>query len=218
MQYTWLFSCKYRFSPRRSRPSIQSICLGIPRNPPSSYLVSLSPSPSIGQREHRSLSMDKIKSLFSKEEVPLEEKDWWTEINEEFTLTKKQRLYGFAFTFGMGMVCSFLSVMFLPSLLIHPGKFAAAYTLGNILSLGSSAFIVGPMRQIKTMFKPVRAGATIIYLVSMGLTFFFIRVRSSLGVLLCLGIQFCALIWYCASYIPFARSLLTSCFSSVVAV
>lgn len=50
--------------------------------------------------------------------------------------------------------------------------FAIFYTLGNIISLASTCFLMGPVNQIKKMFAPTRIIATIIVLVSIGLTLF----------------------------------------------
>ncbi|NWY37107.1 SFT2B protein, partial [Sylvia atricapilla] len=43
--------------------------------------------------------------------------------------------------------------------------FAVFYTLGNIASIGSTMFLMGPMKQLKRMFEPTRLIATIVMLV-----------------------------------------------------
>ena len=55
-----------------------------------------------------------------------------------------------------GMVCSFLSTFMVSMILIRPVKFALPYTLGALLSLGSTSFLVGPWRQLSSMFDPTR--------------------------------------------------------------
>ena len=148
-----------------------------------------------------------------------EEAGWWDELNSEMTLSKTQRLYGFIFCAGLGLLCSFLSVMFLSTILIKPTKFAVANTLGNVLSIGSTAFLVGPKKQFKTMFKPVRAVAAAIYLSALVATLLVaIYVRTAVLVLLMILIQYAAYIWYCASYIPYARTMLRSCFSATLPI
>ena len=47
-------------------------------------------------------------------------------------------------------------------------QFAVLYTIGNIIALFSTAFLFGPMRQVKNMFHSKRALATVIYLVTLG--------------------------------------------------
>lgn len=84
--------------------------------------------------------------------------------------------------------------------------FALLYSFGNILALGSTAFLMGPMSQLKKMFDNVRIVATGLYLVTMAATIFF-AVKKNVGLtLLFLLLQMCALVWYSLSYIPYARS------------
>ena len=117
-----------------------------------------------------------VKSLFgfggNSSEVPPEDRGIVEEFDEMCTLTRTQRLYGFGLTFVIGWVLNLISVFALPQIVLHPEKFALLYTVGNIVSLCSTAFLWGPMQQIKDMFKPIRMGATIIYLLSMVLTFY----------------------------------------------
>lgn len=43
--------------------------------------------------------------------------------------------------------------------------FAVLYTLGNVCSLGSTLFLMGPVNQLKKMFAATRIIATIVMLV-----------------------------------------------------
>ncbi|KAG0261314.1 hypothetical protein DFQ27_003062 [Actinomortierella ambigua] len=87
------------------------------------------------------------------------------------------------------------------------GIFATFFTLGNVISLLSTAFLIGPMRQVKTMFAPVRMIASIVYIVVMILTLIVAFTLESfiLCLILCI-VQFLALFWYSASYIPYGRA------------
>lgn len=93
----------------------------------------------------------------------------------------------------------------------NPRPFVLYYSLGSLLSVCSSFFLSGPWKQVKKMFSPVRAVATSIYLVTLGLTLFVAlssRARvPGRGVLLLILViaQFLSYVWYCLSYIPFAR-------------
>ncbi|XP_022932027.1 vesicle transport protein SFT2B isoform X2 [Cucurbita moschata] len=92
----------------------------------------------------------------------------------------------------------------------NPIKFGIAFTLGNMLSLGSTAFLVGPKRQVTMMLDPVRIYATAIYLASMIFALFCaLYVHNKLLTLLALVLEFGALIWYSLSYIPFARTMVS---------
>ncbi|XP_023512398.1 vesicle transport protein SFT2B isoform X2 [Cucurbita pepo subsp. pepo] len=92
----------------------------------------------------------------------------------------------------------------------NPIKFGIAFTLGNMLSLGSTAFLVGPKRQVTMMLDPVRIYATAIYLASMIFALFCaLYVHNKLLTLLALILEFGALVWYSLSYIPFARTMVS---------
>ncbi|KAH9713017.1 Vesicle transport protein [Citrus sinensis] len=116
------------------------------------------------------------------------------DFNRQCTLTTKQRLYGFAICFSVGIFCTLLSLL----VFFNPIKFGITFTFGNLLSLGSTAFLIGPKRQVTMMLDPARIYATAIYLV-----------HNKLLTLLALILEFGALIWYSLSYIPFARSMVS---------
>ncbi|KAF8928205.1 hypothetical protein BGZ58_009813 [Dissophora ornata] len=122
-----------------------------------------------------------------------------------FTLTRTQRLYGFGVCFITGFLISILSTLALTTAQL--GLFAVFFTLGNVVSLLSTTFLIGPTKQIKTMLAPVRRIASIIFIVLIIVTFIvaFTIQSSILCLILCL-IQFLALFWYSASYIPYGRA------------
>ena len=87
-------------------------------------------------------------------------------LNDCCELSRMQRLYGFAICVSAGLFCSFLSSL----MWMKPAKFAILYTMGNVLSLGSTGFLVGFMNQLKNMFKGTRLVATCVYLAAMVMT------------------------------------------------
>ena len=111
------------------------------------------------------------------------------------------RMYGFASCFVIGWCISALAVFAISS--GNAGDFAALYTLGNLCAMSSTGFLIGPKRQCKNMWKPVRIVATCMYLGMIGVT---LGVAFGLEgepgavplVLLCVAIQCCAAIWYSA--------------------
>jgi len=139
------------------------------------------------------------------------------------SLTFKQRLYGFAACFILGVTISVTSI-FSFSRLLHgdPVPFAIKYTLGNVLSLLSMCFLVGPKRQLRNMTASTRWVAALIYLAAMVLTlvtcFVFKDRTGGLIVLICIVVQFFAMGWYALSYIPYGRKILKSCLRSAVDV
>ena len=124
---------------------------------------------------------------------------------------------GFLGCFAIGLALSLSSMLSFPQLLLgDPSPFAWKYSVGNVLSLISSAFLVGPSAQLEQMASPVRIGATAAYVVSIGFTVFAaLGLRQPLVTLVAMLTQFAALAWYCASYIPFGRLFIQKCVARV---
>ena len=123
--------------------------------------------------------------------------------------TWEQRLWGFALCFGLGSVLSILSTFFVSAIFLgRPEKFALLYSFGQFCSIGSSMFLMGPWSQLQSMFAPERAMATSVYLATVVLTIVAaLKTHSGILVFLMIAIQFCALAWYCLSFIPYAREM-----------
>eukprot|EP00658_Telonema_sp_P-2_P075157 TRINITY_DN6458_c0_g1_i2.p1 TRINITY_DN6458_c0_g1~~TRINITY_DN6458_c0_g1_i2.p1 ORF type:complete len:220 (-),score=33.22 TRINITY_DN6458_c0_g1_i2:403-1062(-) len=97
-------------------------------------------------------------------------------------------------------------------------RFAVIYSLGNIIALAATFFLVGPCKQVKQMFSETRRVATIVFLCAIACTITFAlvkglspKVRVTLIVISCL-VQLLAWIWYCLSYIPFGRACVKNAF------
>jgi len=132
-----------------------------------------------------------------------------------FKLTRTQRLYGFGICFVLGFVISLLSTLLLFTSELT--GFAILYSIGNIVSLLSTGFLVGFKKQIKTMFAPVRWLASAIYLGTLVLTLvvaFTLKIPV-LCLILCI-IQWLALFWYCASYVPYGRTIIKKVFGNCI--
>ncbi|KAB0402067.1 hypothetical protein E2I00_003233, partial [Balaenoptera physalus] len=125
---------------------------------------------------------------------------------EATSLSSGTRIKGFIACFAAGILCSLLGTL----LLWVPRKglylFAVFYTFGNIASLGSTVFLMGPMKQLKRMVEPTRLIATIMVLLCIALTLCsaFWWHNRGLALIFCI-LQSLALTWYSLSYIPFAR-------------
>ncbi|KAG0294351.1 hypothetical protein BGZ96_001346 [Linnemannia gamsii] len=134
-----------------------------------------------------------------------------------FTLNRTQRLYGFGICFVVGFLISVLSTLSLVTGML--GVFAVFFTLGNIISLLSTTFLIGPGKQIKTMFAPVRMVASIVFLALIVITLIvaFTLKNAILCLILCI-IQSLALFWYSASYIPYGRAAIKKVVGSCVEV
>ena len=138
------------------------------------------------------------------------------DIEDSISLTRMQRLYGFAFCLGLVIMLSFHSSFFLFPV-PRVKKFAVCYTLGNCLSIGCTCFLMGPWSQVKNMFKSHRFAATATYIVCIVMTLVSaLRYGNLLLTLIFLIMQMCALVWYCLTYIPFGQRMLKSCLGSCV--
>uniref|UniRef100_A0A7S3AWZ9 Vesicle transport protein n=1 Tax=Haptolina ericina TaxID=156174 RepID=A0A7S3AWZ9_9EUKA len=146
------------------------------------------------------------------------------------SLTFQQRLYGFAICWVLGTIIC-ISSMFSFGKLVngHPAPFAIAYSLGNIIALSSTTFLVGPKRQMRKMTHPTRWGAALVYVFSMVATLVLAVLaganppkpfRTNSGnaglIIIFIIIQFCSLLWYCLSYIPYGRRIVMSCCSDTL--
>ncbi|KAA8531279.1 hypothetical protein F0562_005988 [Nyssa sinensis] len=172
-------------------------------------------------------AFEKVKMLVGMEvedEAAAEEESSFAfidDFNRNCTLSTKQRLYGFVTCFVAGLTCTLLSML----VFFNPIKFGITFTFGNLLSIGSTAFLIGPKRQVTMMLDPVRIYATAVYLASMIIALFCaLYVHNKLLTLLAILLEFGALIWlrgdspsgipspaqrYSLSYIPFARSMVS---------
>ncbi|XP_028112654.1 vesicle transport protein SFT2B [Camellia sinensis] len=122
------------------------------------------------------------------------------------SISPLQRIYGFAACLVAGFVCMFLSLI----VFAKPIKFAVLFTFGNMLAVGSTAFIIGPGQQMRMMLDPVRIYATAIYVGCVVLALICaLVIRSKVLTILAIISEICALIWYSLSYIPFARRLVS---------
>ena len=122
-----------------------------------------------------------------------------------------QRLIGFAVTFSVGYLITFMSFKFFVELVEgFPVPFALNYSFGNILSLASSWFLCGPRKQMKSMLDDRRRITSITYLSCLVCTLLvvFIPIKSGIKLfvlLLLLLTQFAASFWYSLSYVPYGR-------------
>ncbi|EOA19294.1 hypothetical protein CARUB_v10002142mg [Capsella rubella] len=122
------------------------------------------------------------------------------------SLTHIQRMYAFAASLATGLLLMFLSMI----VFAIPIKFALLFTFGNVLAVGSTAFLMGPEQQMNMMLDPVRIYATSIYIGCVGIALICaLLIHSKILTVLAILCEICALIWYSLSYIPFARRMVS---------
>ncbi|KAG7457385.1 vesicle transport protein SFT2B-like [Solea senegalensis] len=98
-------------------------------------------------------------------------------------------------------------VLFLPR--IGLTLFIVFYTFGNVCALGSTMFLMGPLKQLKRMCDKTRALATTIMITCLVLTLCaaFWWKNFGLALLFCI-LQVLSFTWYSLSYIPCVREAL----------
>jgi len=126
------------------------------------------------------------------------------------SLTFRDRVIGWLSCYLAGLLISVLSFgSFAQLVLGHPFKFALLYSLGNVISLFSTLFLVGPEAQWERMKSPSRRVATAVYLSSLTATLILCveAPGETLLVLAAVTCQWLSLLWYSLSFIPFGQSL-----------
>ncbi|KAL1352959.1 hypothetical protein HN51_016927 [Arachis hypogaea] len=122
------------------------------------------------------------------------------------SLSPTQRIYGFAACLIAGLACMLLSMI----VFAKPIKFALLFTFGNVLAVGSTAFLLGPAQQLGMMFDTARVFATAIYIGCVVIALICaLLIHDKLLTIIAIIIEIGALIWYSLSYIPFARRMVS---------
>ncbi|XP_042503459.1 vesicle transport protein SFT2B isoform X2 [Macadamia integrifolia] len=107
------------------------------------------------------------------------------------SLSPMQRIYGFAASLVAGLAFMLLSLI----VFAKPIKFAIMFSFGNILAVGSTAFLIGPGQQITMMLDSSRIYATAIYIGSVLLALISaLWIHNEVLTLLAMISEICALI------------------------
>ncbi|XP_041128084.1 vesicle transport protein SFT2B-like isoform X2 [Polyodon spathula] len=108
--------------------------------------------------------MDKLKRVLSGQDSN-DDTDVLSEaVSDATSLGWGTRVKGFIACFAIGVLCSILGVCLLWLPRNGLVLFAVFYTLGNISAIGSTLFLMGPLKQMKKMVDPTRAIATAVML------------------------------------------------------
>lgn len=161
--------------------------------------------------------MDKLRKALAGQEEAEEERGFVSQALDASSLSWNTRVKGFCICFGIGVICAVLGSVVL-ALGGNLKAFAALYSLGNLTALGSTLFLMGPMKQLSAMFAKTRVIATIVMISALLLTlcsaFWW---RKNVLALMFVVIQFCAMTWYCISFIPYARDAVCGCVDKIIA-
>mmetsp|Transcript_6439 Transcript_6439/g.9658 ORF Transcript_6439/g.9658 Transcript_6439/m.9658 type:complete len:173 (+) Transcript_6439:68-586(+) len=125
------------------------------------------------------------------------------------SLSYQNRVIGFVTCMVVGYFISFMGT----AMLISGGvsEFAVLYTLGNVIALCGSAFLIGPKSHCQKMFHEKRRYAAIFYITMLLLVFTLALIGINVFlILVLLVIQCLSAIWYSASYIPYGRTMIVN--------
>ncbi|KAG2433923.1 hypothetical protein HXX76_008275 [Chlamydomonas incerta] len=150
---------------------------------------------------------DKLKQAVGLQEQ--EEKGLVGQLDEAMTLSWKNRLIGFGCCLAVGLLLTLISIPMLWTMQIT--KFAVMYSVGSVVSVLSTLFLMGPVKQFQRMMEEKRILATIVYILSIAgtLTIAFTTHNPALCLIM-LVIQILALVWYCVTWIPGGQAALKS--------
>ena len=125
------------------------------------------------------------------------------------SLTFTQKLMGFGICIAIGIVLDILAWLSFHKLVQgHPATFAICFSLGVLVTLAGSAFLVGLTKQVKTMFKKKRIITTCVVLISLVMTIIAaLWIKSAPLTLFFMIIEMISYTWYVLSYLPFAQSI-----------
>jgi len=132
-----------------------------------------------------------------------------------FNLSYTKRIFVFVMLLITGIFFCLISTW----LIFSPKNFAKFYTIGCICIIVSTFFLVGPKKQLQSMFHPSRLLAAVIYFGSMMCTLFVaLKLQWTSLTIIMIVIQFGSAVWYGASYIPMGQSCLRSTAKTVLPI
>ncbi|KAG8042558.1 hypothetical protein G9C98_005192 [Cotesia typhae] len=119
------------------------------------------------------------------------------------SMTRFQRLTGFAMCLFMGVLCFSISAIYVPVLLLKARKFALLYSLGSVFFLMSFCFLWGPVSYLKSLFTLEKRCFTLSYFLTLaGTLYFALHLQSTPLTVLCAVLQIIALLSFLVSHIP----------------
>ncbi|XP_059470037.1 uncharacterized protein LOC132193409 [Neocloeon triangulifer] len=119
------------------------------------------------------------------------------------SMSRLQRIIGFACCLGMGLFCFGLSLLYLPVLVLKARKFALLFTMGSVFSMASFSFLWGLTAHWHHLTSRERLPFSACYLASLIATIYFsMMVQSTPLTCLCAVLQVIALVWFLLSYVP----------------
>jgi hypothetical protein len=124
------------------------------------------------------------------------------------SLSLQQKLIGFCSCLVVGFVLDLMAWLSFPKLVKgDPTIFAVCFSLGILVTLIGSAFLVGLFKQVRVMFKRKRWITTSIVLLALIMTLVSALVLKNAALtLVFMIIELLAYAWYVLSFLPFAQT------------
>lgn len=133
-------------------------------------------------------------------------------------LNNTERILGWLTCLLGGLILSGLSMgSFNDMLTGKNNKFALTYTIGNIIGLAGTSFLVGPLQQLRNMADKSRLVTSCIFIGSLIATLLssvYIKVGFVIVFFVC--VQWLAYMWYSLSYIPYGQQTILWIFRRLV--
>ena len=165
-----------------------------------------------GNSEPQFSTMDKVKNFFNFRGETVNEDTNATEnsgmldklknnVKNTFEVEKSYKTFFIFIFIGLGLI--FLSMIFLPAIVLAPQKFVGLFSLGSIIILLSFIFIYGTSGYLELLFSASRVTFTLMFLASLLVSFYFSFIKSNYIVsLICALVQMVTLIIFTLSFIP----------------
>mmetsp|Transcript_53463 Transcript_53463/g.98893 ORF Transcript_53463/g.98893 Transcript_53463/m.98893 type:complete len:261 (+) Transcript_53463:108-890(+) len=131
-------------------------------------------------------------------------------------LSLTHRLIGCVSCFALGQLLQLFSLGSFASIIMgRPGTFAVNFTLGNFFMLAASFFFSNPRAQCRKLKYKNRGRIFFTYVASMVLTLLVVgssqagrwSVLWGLLILAMVALQWCSLVWYVLSFIPYGQTV-----------
>lgn len=122
------------------------------------------------------------------------------DMSDTCKLSWKARLIGFLVCALVGVVLVGLGYFFIMTHKIPP--FAVTYSLGSVVAIMSTGFLVGPLRQFNAMLEKGRIVFTIIFVLAIVATIVTGVKKLLIPCVICMVVQVIAFILYSLTYIP----------------
>lgn len=122
-------------------------------------------------------------------------------------LNSTEKLLGWLTCFLGGLILSAISMGSFNDMLIGKNnKFAVTYTIGNIIGLAGTTFLVGPIQQFRNMADKSRLVASCIFIGSLIATLLSsVYIKVGIVIVFFVCVQWFAYMWYSLSYIPYGQ-------------